>query len=464
MKLQRLFSLVASAILLVCSCNEGIGAGQSQEKTPPQEQPDVTEEKSISILAIGNSFSVDAMEYVYGMLEDLGYTDIFLGNLFISGCPLKKHAENFTSNAAAYRFYHNQEGEWFNVESFRPLDALMMEEWDYITLQQASGNSGQLDTYEPYLGTMLSLLKEKRPGARLAWHMTWAYQADCSTVTAFNNYNKDQMTMYNAIIDVVQTKILKMPDFFTIIPSGTAVQNLRTSYMGDTITRDGYHMSYDMGRYLTGLTYVKTLLGCDLNDITYLPSKYNYTKKDILAIKDAVNKAIANPFTVTASAYPPDPTYDSSTATVEKIMEHEGYNLEDFLKLDIEYTKYAYYSSGNSSSMNTTQNASLLKKFVATPMYTKEDIPVGSVIINRTGNRYRPEGWVALDIMNGTGEGQSGYDRPKTVTKNIVEVSESWWTPWNFRAFSLSYVTEEDLTDETADKLISGFAVFVPVK
>ena len=39
----------------------------------------------MKVLAIGNSFSVDSMEYLFYILKDLGQTDIFLGNLFVGG-------------------------------------------------------------------------------------------------------------------------------------------------------------------------------------------------------------------------------------------------------------------------------------------------------------------------------------------------------------------------------------------
>ena len=44
---------------------------------------------SLYILAIGNSFSVDAMQYLYQILQELGYRDIYLGNLYIGGCTLQ---------------------------------------------------------------------------------------------------------------------------------------------------------------------------------------------------------------------------------------------------------------------------------------------------------------------------------------------------------------------------------------
>ena len=50
--------------------------------------------RSLKILAIGNSFSVDAMEHLYGIAKDGGVENVLLGNLYIGGCSLATHAKN----------------------------------------------------------------------------------------------------------------------------------------------------------------------------------------------------------------------------------------------------------------------------------------------------------------------------------------------------------------------------------
>lgn len=434
--------------------------------------------KSIKILAIGNSFSADALEYLYGILSDVGYTSITLGNLYIGGCTLETHAGHFESNNAAYKYYINTSGTWSNTSDYKPLTALDSQDWDIVTMQQGSPKSGLADSFDPYLGNIISIVKSHCPSAEIAWHMTWAYQAT-STHSGFANYNNDQMTMYNAIVDATKSKILTNSNFSKVIPNGTAVQNMRTSYVGDVLTRDGYHMSYDKGRYLTALTFAKALTGCDLTDVTYTPSSYTYTEKDILAMKDAADKACATPYAVTVSAYPPvEGGLDYMTATPEQILVNEGYNLADYEKLDITYTDIAYYNSGNAdwlSTMITVANRgwdTTVRDFVATPIYTKEDIPNGSLIIQRSDNKYRPEGWTDLNKKNGTASGNSGYSRPAEVTTNVVVVDDAWWTPWNYRAFNLAFADRRDLaaSDPTTnpnqttlcDQLKEGFAVYIP--
>ena len=284
MKRTRFFlAIFIVAVMLLQGC--GVTRNGAGGKAGP------TRSKSISILAIGNSFSVDAMQYLYDILKEDGAEEITLGNLYIGGCTLKRHEGNFTGNAPAYKYYKNTTGEWTATEKFKPLDALDERDWDYITLQQASGVSGIPDSYSPHLETLLGIVREHCPNAKLYWHMTWAYQGN-STHKEFPKYNSDQMTMYNAILGAVREKVLTHNEFTGVIPSGTAIQNLRGSIYGDTVTRDGYHLAHDSGRYAAALTWAGTLYGTDPRSITWHPADYSYTDAQLKAIRDAVRKAV----------------------------------------------------------------------------------------------------------------------------------------------------------------------------
>lgn len=280
--------------------------GASEPDEIPDETPEETPEEqpepdSISILAIGNSFSDDAMWYLYDLLKDAGYDSVKLGNLYIGSCTLQTHAYNITSGAKAYTYRVNQNGTWIDHESYSSADAAASEDWDFITLQQASGSSGMSETYQPYIDTIVTKVKELCPEAGIVWHMTWAYQGN-SNHPEFYKYGHDQMTMYNAIVSAVDNNILRNKDFVKIIPSGTAIQNLRTSIYGDTVTRDGYHLAYDSGRLAAAMMWLKSLTGCDLDAITWTPSGQSYTQAQLAAIKESVENAYADPFRITQSA------------------------------------------------------------------------------------------------------------------------------------------------------------------
>ena len=455
--MRKTFILMLLTSLALFSCKKApAGLGEPEGPLPEQK-------KNISILAVGNSFSVDGMQYLYDVLAADGAEDIVLGNLYISGCTLATHTGHFADNDAAYTYYKNTSGTWTSTASVCPLDALQERDWDYISLQQASGVSGKPDTYSPYLDRIVAVVKEHCPDAKLVWHMTWAYQGN-STHSAFPDYGSDQMKMYNAIVSAVGNKILSRDDFSAVIPSGTAVQNLRTSLYGDRITRDGYHLSYDAGRFVAALTWAATLYGSQVEQSTWKPAAYTYSDAQLAAIREAAAAAVKKPYTVSESSYPPEegPTDGSLTALIRAA----GYNPDEYTPIDIDWTLFAYYNSSNAtmlSTMYTHENStqSNLDEFVATPIYDKTQLPLGTLLVIKEGYQYRPEGWITLTTKN------DSSSRPGNVTASVQEVTTGWWGSWNYRAFNICKPNGSKrtvFTEETAQEACKAFGIFLPIQ
>lgn len=265
--------------------------------------------KTLKILAIGNSFSEDNMEYLYRIAETCGYEkgSVVLGNMYIGGASLATHWEHAQSEAADYIFHKNSDGTW---DTWYPDDStagtspflygLTSEDWGIIVMQQGSGDSGKPDSYQSYLDNLVKYVNENKtnPDAVLAWNMTWSYQQGADH-PAFPDYDNDQLAMYKAIADTVQRVVVESGDFNYIIPTGTVVQNLRGSYIGDTLNRDGYHLESYKARYITALTWMKVLTGADIEKIRD-PIFTPLTKEEWSLVMDAIHAAIRKPFEVTS--------------------------------------------------------------------------------------------------------------------------------------------------------------------
>ena len=197
----------------------------TEESTKAPNVPDKPSKKSIKILAVGNSFSVDAMEHLALILKGEGYESIVLGNLYIGGCSLDTHAANILTGEAAYDFYTNTGVSWSSAKR-SIADGIAYADWDIITLQQVSGSSGVPSSYTKLQG-IIDYVKTSatNPAVKIYWHMTWAYQ-NGSSHSSFKNYGNDQATMYKAIVSTVTSNIFTNADISGIIPSGTAIQNL----------------------------------------------------------------------------------------------------------------------------------------------------------------------------------------------------------------------------------------------
>ncbi len=258
--------------------------------------------KTLKVLAIGNSFSQDALEHLYHIAKSAGFEQIVLANLYIGGCSLETHWNNAKHNIFAYSYDKNVDGTWRSQENQTILHGLQDEVWDIITLQQVSGLSGIASSYqqEQRLSHLIGYVRQHttNPHLKLAWHMTWAYQQGC-TKESFANYGNDQNAMYEAIVQATQREIAANRAFSLLIPTGTAIQNARTSCLGDNLTRDGYHLSLNTGRYIAGLTWFRALTGQSIEQITYVPSAADIPVESLSIIKEAVNWAIQEPFVIT---------------------------------------------------------------------------------------------------------------------------------------------------------------------
>lgn len=271
------------------------------DPTPPE--PSWNDDNTLQILCIGNSYSSDMMTYVYDIAKDAGVENVVLGNLYVGGCTLEGHDLFTKEDQAVYTYFKNTNGTWETNPNYKVSTALAAEDWDFVTMQEGSARSGITETYS-FLPALIDYVKERVPETtKLVWHMTWAYQQDIAH-SSFPSYDNDQMTMYNAILNAYNTCVLPEEDIVGLIPSGTALQNARTSYYGDAFCVDIYcHLGY-LGDYIAGLTAVKALTGLSIDNVTFLPPEVPEAHR-AMAIESA-NNACEKPFEVTNSAYPPE--------------------------------------------------------------------------------------------------------------------------------------------------------------
>ena len=307
----------------------------------------------IRILCIGNSFSWDAVEQELVPLCDEEGIEIEVHNLYYGGCSLQQHAEFLIRDSAVYshRVCTNLSpsplesgGERFRLvkDTISLRQALKDGEYNFISLQQASHDSGIRSSYEPWLSLLIDTVRAYQPNAQLCWMQTWAYSQDAKH-PAFPRYHNNQQEMWDSIQSctqyvrqIVNNKLtpvrndnsqfstpnsqfstpnsqfsipnsqfstpnsqlskfdlsnnrsrlcrdknsqfstlnsqLSIPNsqFSTlnsqliVIPCGLAIQNARSSALGDTMCRDGYHLNYTYGRYTASCVWFEFITGKDV--------------------------------------------------------------------------------------------------------------------------------------------------------------------------------------------------------
>lgn len=262
----------------------------------------------LSVLIIGNSFSDDTIAYAYQVAKSAGIGNVEVADLYYGGCTIEQHVGFAENNSSAYVFrYFDKDNLTHDVDSVA-YDKVTMEygitykPWDIIVFQQGSSASGLPDSYAK-LPWLINYVKAHatNKNVRFAFNMTWAYARNSENV-AFGNYGKDQQTMYNAILSAVQSKVLTNNDIVAVIPNGTAVQNARTSFIGDNLTRDEFdHLTRDTGRYIAAMTFITKLSGLSVDEVTYKPD--GLSDAYVTVAKESVKNALDNPFTITQSKY-----------------------------------------------------------------------------------------------------------------------------------------------------------------
>lgn len=252
---------------------------------------------TIKILAIGNSFSDDAVEdHLHGLAETEGLT-IIIGNIYKGGCSIERHVRNLRGDIADYEYRKiDTEGVRTIQYGYTMARGLADEEWDFVSFQQSSANSGFAETYSG-LPELVEYVKARVPeDAVFMFHQTWAYSKD-SPHKEYYRYDNDQLKMYNAIVAAVDEVIPQIKDIELIIPSGTAIQNARTSILGDDLTRDGHHLSRPHGRYVASCTWLQAVLGKNPVGNKYCPE--GMTPQQCKAAQKAARKAVKKPSKIT---------------------------------------------------------------------------------------------------------------------------------------------------------------------
>lgn len=286
----------------------------------------LTTGKTLKVLAITSSFGLNTTQFLYDVAIAEGYApeNVVVARLYTSGCTLEKHLK-YAPDKPVYQYTKvssETEGKLTVLKeegTATLLDGLLDEQWDIIFMQQGAAQAPQLNTYKDYIDQLRNIInpyvEEKCPNAKFIWNMLWSCQYNSKWDPYVNIFNSDQMYMYKSNIAAVQKYVIPRTDYDRIIPSGTVIQNARTSFFGDKLSRDTYHLN-DLGGILAAYGLYATITGERLTEINIdavTASANNHiggasiTKDLTVAQKnviiESVNNALDNPFGVTQSQY-----------------------------------------------------------------------------------------------------------------------------------------------------------------
>ena len=212
--------------------------------------------RGISILFMGNSFTKDEVGYVPELLrEAFPNMRCTIGIMFKGGCRLSQHY-SYMINDTPYPNYYEydwENGTWITSADVKLSAVITRHRWDIICFQQGAATSTDYSTFQPYLNDLINgYIKMLGHNVKFVYNMAHAYgDGDPRLGTTVDDVQLPQTSddFFAAQCTAVQSMLVGtgISDY---IPSGTAVQNARTTSIDDMGTDPYGHMCVDSGSHL----------------------------------------------------------------------------------------------------------------------------------------------------------------------------------------------------------------------
>ncbi len=132
-------------------------------------------------------------------------------------------------------------------------------------------------------------------------------------------------------------------------------------------------------------------------------------------------------------------------------------NVSKYVRIRHSYTKNQYWYCTHSSYWNkkvTSSMESNATQFICTPQYTKDDLPIGSIIYVDGAWEYRPECWNGSACWTG--------ERPHMVDERYTRISVAFWSGITKRAFNVTRDDNTLISNYTDAQLRDAFRIYLP--
>ncbi len=190
------------------------------------------EQKTVRLLTIGNSFAENALTYLPQIVEAAGHK-LVVGRANLGGCTLERHWKHVARFEAEPS---DKDGSPYGGGKHSLKELLTKDEWDFITIQQVSYKSHDLQTYQPFADNLHGYIRKHAPNATILVHQIWAYRIDDPRFKPANEGREPHThaVMYQQVRQAYHTLAGKLK--LKVLPSGDAM------YRADTDKKWGYRV------------------------------------------------------------------------------------------------------------------------------------------------------------------------------------------------------------------------------
>lgn len=310
MKRQFLF-LVLSALLMIFT-----GCG---EKIPQPSGPDESNgllDQELSILFIGNSFTLDAASHLPGLLSAAGIRKVHMIHMYYGGRPVSQYNKGWET-FSDYTLYECLPGStvWTQTPNANLAEVAGRKKWDIVTIQEHSGdaaawtwNSTAQNNIQGLMDKVKKVQGDNVP--KFYYILSQAY----SDMSKIGNASKPSITWSDhtgmwGVVAAFGKKVMENIPFDGIISTGVMLENLRTSEINNSkyLTRDGFHMDKGIACYGASCTVFETIfvpkynVSLSSNTYTYDVSDANttpVTTANAPLARQAAKYAVMSPYVV----------------------------------------------------------------------------------------------------------------------------------------------------------------------
>ena len=190
--------------------------------------------KSLKVLTIGNSFTLCLGTFLPRVVNSVPGCRLELTSAYIGGCSLERHVQNLAAAERDPGFSPYRITVW-SSDAVAPLrddrgnvnTLLADNQYDIITIQQASPKSFDYATYQPFADELIAYVRKYQPQAEIVIQQTWSYRSDHPNLLPNPGacWDFDQAGMYERLRDAYR----KLAERYRlrVIPAGDAVQKYR---------------------------------------------------------------------------------------------------------------------------------------------------------------------------------------------------------------------------------------------
>ena len=310
--------------------------------------------KELRIMAIGNSHTVDYTQFssmIFGDMAKAGVkTQITLDRVIRGGHTM--YAPNSLDSYGDIGHYnshyvHGTDPDCLYAGTYNLIGT---KKYDLVVIQDYWESAVGRSDFETGVAKTMRWLRDRQPEAEIAWVVDWTEMNTAGGVR--NNIRTIFDTNTVKAMQTVDKMTEDAPDYY--IPMGTALQNARSSYLGNTwnyvgcftstgttdwaqsnigsfnvLERDITHVSFELGRYLVG-TAVFAKIYDRYEDVLWKDAGFDYYDSLVSIpdssadsnigpwvgevndsimniIKESARNAIETPKACTQSAYTVDP-------------------------------------------------------------------------------------------------------------------------------------------------------------